>query len=393
MTSKEATETHVAAAPLKVPFNKPVWLPEHETIFTDPRLRHCIAGNGEFTKSVESQFERVLGKPLRLVTSATHAMEMMALLIDLAPGDEVIVPSFTFVSTANAFALRGARIRFADNDEFGNILPAEVERLANSKTKAVIAVDYAGASADMDALIEVCRRKNIVLFEDAAQAVGGFYKNKPLGTLGALGCFSFHETKNITSGEGGGLILGDTAYLERAEILREKGTNRARFLQGLADKYTWVDVGSSYVLSELSVAYLEAQVGKIDEIAEKRGRIWNRYRKELASVFARFEIDFLATPAHNRPNYHLFAGVFPAQEIRDSFIRWMRANGIICPFHYVSLHSSPFGARFSDGKPETLKGCERLSRQLVRFPLFYNMTEAQQDFVLEKSAEWVRTQT
>lgn len=375
---------------LKVPFNRPVRLPEHETMLSAPDLADCLAGNGKFTAKVEQSFTKLLGQPTRLVTSATHAMEMMALLLDLKSGDEVIVPSFTFVSTANAFALRGARIRFADNDEFGNILPAEVERLANSRTRAVVAVHYAGTSADMAKLKAICDSKQIFLLEDAAQGVGAFFKNQPLGAIGALGCFSFHETKNITSGEGGALILGDPQFLERADVLREKGTNRSRFMQGLADKYTWTDFGSSYVLSELNVAYLQPQVTRIDEINGQRAKIHQRYRQELGAAFAKFEIEILATPDHNRPNYHMFAVIFPSEAHRRSFITWMREREITCPFHYVSLHTSPFGRTFYEGIPDFLPGCEKLSTRLVRFPIYFNMTPAEQDYVLEQTWAWTK---
>jgi dTDP-4-amino-4,6-dideoxygalactose transaminase len=376
---------------MKVPFNRPVRLAEHETLMASPYLRDCLSGNGVATKSVETALCEIVGAPTRLVTSATHALEMMALLLHLQPGDEVILPSFTFVSTANAFALRGCRIRFADNDRFGNILPSEVARLANSKTKAVVAVHYAGGSADMDSLQAICGQYKLALVEDAAQAVGADYRGKALGTIGSLGCFSFHETKNITSGEGGAIIVSDPSLLERSEVIREKGTNRAKFLQGQADKYTWVDIGSSYVLSELNAAYLLPQVSRVSEINSKRGKIWNAYADSFSKTFDQFGIEILRTPGFNQPNYHMFAAIFPSEEMRSEFIIWMRERGIICPFHYVSLHTSPFGASFNEGRAEHLPGCERLSRQLVRFPLFYNLSGEEQDYVVDSVLNFFRT--
>ncbi len=383
-------KTDVPIDRFRVPFNKPVRLEEHEAVFRSEALRHCISGNGVFTKNSELLLSEQVSKPVRLVTSGTHALEMMALLVNISPGDEVIVPSFTFVSCANAFALRGAIIRFADNDDFGNIIPSEIERLSGPKTKAVVVVHYAGASADMDQILEICRAKNIFVLEDAAQAVGATYKGRALGTLGSLGCYSFHETKNITSGEGGALIFGDGKFVERAEILREKGTNRSRFLQGLADKYTWVDLGSSYVLSELNVAYLYPQVQRLKEINDRRQEIWSQYRSELSANLNRHDIQILETPSYNQANYHLFALIFQNQKQRSSFIQWMASNSIVCPFHYVSLHTSPFGRKFYSDNPESLPGCERLSDCLVRLPIYYNMTDDELRFVIEKTQEWLK---
>jgi dTDP-4-amino-4,6-dideoxygalactose transaminase len=375
---------------MQIPFNKSVQL-ENGLATVEEALRNGqLSGNGIFTKRCELLLERNTGQKNRIVTSATHALEMMALLIDIRPGDEIIVPSFTFVSTANSFALRGATIRFADNDNYGNILPSEVERLLSSKTRAVVAVDYAGASADLDALSAICARvqNKVHLFEDAAQAIGATYNGKPLGTLGALGCFSFHDTKNISSGEGGALIISDERFLERAEILREKGTNRSRFLRGLEDKYTWVDIGSSYVASELNTAFLLPQLEQLDRIIERRGEIWERYARELRGALSKREVEILGTPAHNTPNYHMFSLLFPSGKQRDSFIDYMRTAGITCPFHYVPLHTSPFGVSLSSQPPERLSGCEKISGRLVRMPVYYNLTRPEQDYVLERATDW-----
>ena len=375
---------------MNVPFNKPVCLDQHWDLVREALVGGHISGNGPYVKKCESKLESFTGKPSRLVTSATHAIEMMALLARLRPGDEVILPSFTFVSTASGFALRGAVLRFADNDDSGNLLVPEVERLLNSKTRAVVTMHYAGNSADMDRLVAVCKQANVPLFEDAAQSIGATYKGRALGSIGALGCFSFHDTKNITSGEGGALICGDESFVDRAEILREKGTNRSQFMQGLVDKYTWVDLGSSYVMSDLNAAYLYPQLELLSKITSRRKEIYDRYVGELSGDFSRLDIQVLRVPTYNTPNYHLFGMIFPKAEMRSSFISFMKSHGVTCPFHYVSLHTSPFGASFYGGKkPESLPGCEKLSHQLVRLPLYYNMTAAEQTYVVEKTREWL----
>ena len=375
---------------MKVPFNKPVKLSNHEQLVLEVIERGELVGNGSEVVRSEKWLEERTKVPARLVTSATHALEMMALLAEIRPGDEVIVPSFTFVSTANAFALRGAVIRFADNDEYGNILPSEVERLYTKKTKAVVAVHYGGNSCDMDLLKEICDAKNIFLFEDAAQSIGVTYKGVWLGAYGDLGCYSFHETKNITSGEGGALFMRNEKFVERAEILREKGTNRRQFLQGAVDKYTWVDLGSSYVLSNLNAAYLYPQLIKIEEVHQKRKKIWTTYKNELEGYFVKKGARVLQTPSYNTPNYHLFGVVFDNPSHRTQFIAFMKEKQISCPFHYVSLHSSPFGRTFAkDGKVENLPGADQLSACLVRLPLYYNMTEDELSFVVSSARQFL----
>lgn len=375
---------------MQVPFNKPVYLDQHSEVIREAVLAGQISGNGPYVKKCENKLESLIGKPARLVTSATHAIEMMALLARLRPGDEVILPSFTFVSTASGFALRGAVLRFADNDDTGNLLIPEVERLMNSKTRAVMTMHYAGNSADMDRLAALCKQAGVPLFEDAAQSIGALYKGKPLGGIGALGCFSFHDTKNVTSGEGGALICGDDSFVDRAEILREKGTNRSQFMQGLVDKYTWVDLGSSYVMSDLNAAYLYPQLERLGVITNRRKEIYDRYAGELSAEFSRLDIQVLRTPSYNTPNYHLFGIIFPKAEMRSSFISFMKEHRVTCPFHYVSLHTSPFGATFyGTKKPESLPGCEKLSHCLVRLPLYYNMTASEQTYVVEKAREWL----
>lgn len=374
----------------KIPFNKPVLVDKHFEYLRQALDQDYIAGDGRFAKQCEELLGASAGGvTVRLVTSATHALEMMALLLRIEPGDEVIVPSYSFVSTANAFALRGARIRFADNDMDGNILPSEVERLLSPRTRAVIALHYAGASCDLDRVLELCASHQVPLLEDAAQAIGATFNGRALGTIGTLGCYSFHETKNITSGEGGALIFGNKEYLERAEILREKGTDRSRFLQGLVDKYTWVDLGSSYVISDLNAAYLYPQLLTLPAIIGRRREIHGRYTQELGAELAQREIRILETPRYNTPNYHMMALVMPSNALRDAFIAFMNSKTICCPFHYVSLHTSPFGSRYYDGPPDRLPGAERIASCLVRLPLYYNMTEAEQARVIDAVGDWI----
>ena len=379
---------------MKIPFSQPVVLPQTLERIGEALKQGQLSGVGPLTSRCEALLKERMGATNLLVTSATHALEMMGLLLEIQPGDEVIVPSFTFVSTANAFALRGARIRFADNDEYGNISLKEVERLRSPRTKAVVAVHYAGNSADMDALKAMCSALGIALLEDAAQAIGSTYKGKALGTFGALACLSFHDTKNICAGEGGSLILNQNAYLERAEIIREKGTNRRRFFQGLADKYTWVDIGSSYALSELNVAYLLPQLEQLDSINAKRNGLWKTYDAELSKGFEKIGVQVLRNPSYNdRPNAHMFAVVLKDGSMRTGFISFMRERQITTPFHYVSLHTAPHGLKVSgQAAPESLPQCERLSSCLVRLPLFHNMTEEQQSRVVDAAREWQRSQ-
>jgi dTDP-4-amino-4,6-dideoxygalactose transaminase len=361
-----------------IPFNKPVVLPGHGEWLARALAGGHIAGLGQFSLACEKKLEAMVGRRVLLCTSATHALEMAALLLDLHAGDEVILPSYTFVSTANAFALRGATLRFADNDANGNITLAEIQRLATNKTRAVVVVHYGGNSAAMLPIVEWCNAHAVKLIEDAAQAIGATSEGRPLGTFGDMACFSFHETKNITSGEGGVLVLEDTALIERAEIIREKGTNRRRFQQGLVDKYTWVGLGSSYVLSDLNAAYLLPQLSALADIQARRKALWLHYEEALRDGLSGVGARVIYPPANNTPNYHMFAVVMANAEQREKFIAFLKARHILAPFHYVSLHQSPYGRRYSDGEPEALPECEILSAQLVRLPLFFNMTDEEQ---------------
>lgn len=373
----------------RIPFNRPIELAGAAEAVLEALGSGHLAGNGPYSKRCEAWLEERLGRRVLLTSSATHALEMMALLLEPSPGDEIIVPSFTFVSTANAFVLHGFTPRFADVDERGLIVPEEVERLRTPRTRAVIAVHYAGNAPDLDALEHACARHGLALLEDAAQAIGSAHRDRPLGAVGALGCLSFHETKNVGCGEGGALILGDDRHRARAEILREKGTNRTAFAEGRVDKYTWVDVGSSYLVSDLNAAYLWAQLVRFAEIEERRGSIWARYRDALVPALRAIGARVITPPPACRPNHHLFAIVLGSREERESFIAHMREKGIWCPFHYVSLHDSPFGARFRRSTEGRLPNAEALSSRLVRLPLFFNLSPGDQETVIAETLEWV----
>lgn len=377
-----------------VPFNKPALLGTELGRVQDVIERTgLLAGNGPFGQASEILLKKQLGNPaaVLLVTSATHALELMALLLDLGPGDEVIVPSYTFVSTANAFALRGADVVFGECDTTGNLDLLRLDKLLTPRTKAICAVHYAGNSADMHALASYCDARGLVLLEDAAQAMAGVCRGQPLGTFGALACFSFHETKNVSCGEGGALIVNRPDLLARAEILREKGTNRRAFQQGLVDKYSWVDVGSSYVLSELNAAFLSAQLEELGRIQAKRCLLHSRYADALLHKLPE-GVCVLPTPVWNVNNGHLFACVLASYEDRTRFIAHMRERGVVAPFHYVALHSTAYAQEHYGHcqRESNFVQTQRLAECLVRLPLFYNMTEAQQTAVIEATLSFFR---
>lgn len=370
----------------RIPFNKPVWLgTEIQRISEAITVNGYVSGGGPFGRYCESLLREQLGQAVFLVNSCTHALEMAALLLNMKEGDEFVVPAYSFVSTANAFVLRGARPVFADVDANGNVDPEDVARLVTPRTRAVVAVHYAGNSCDMDRLIAACGRA--VLVEDAAQALGASFDGRPLGTFGACGAFSFHETKNVGCGEGGALTVRDESLVARAACLRDKGTDRARFLAGEVDKYTWVDVGSSYALSDLNAAYLAAQLDAVDRIQARRRDLFARYLAELAAPVEARGGYVVRSHARNTPNHHLFAVVFARPEHREAYVTHMRAHEIVTPFHYVALHLSAMGRRFWDGRP--LPGSERLSSCLVRLPLFFNMTDGEQAEVIGRTREFL----
>jgi dTDP-4-amino-4,6-dideoxygalactose transaminase len=374
---------------LRIPFNQPVRLGEELEAIERVFQQGQTAGIGPLGARCEELLESRFRRRVLLVSSCTHALEMAALLLDLRPGDEVLVPSFTFVSTANAFVLRGARPVFVDVDASGNLDVSTVGALRTGRTRAVCAVHYAGNSCDLDALREAL--PGIALVEDAAQAIGATFRGRPLGTLGLAGALSFHETKNVGCGEGGALVVDGEALVERAEFLREKGTNRRKFSQGLVDKYTWVDIGSSYALSELNAAYLEPQLRAFDRIQARRTEVFSRYVEALARPAERAGVRLLLPPEHNGSgNAHLFALVLRSNQQRTRYIAHMREHGILTPFHYVALHRSPFGSRFHDGR--SLPMSDLLTDCLVRLPLFFNLTDAQVGEVVDRTLEFLRGQ-
>ena len=363
-----------------------MWLGTEIQRITEAIVDHGhVAGGGPFGTECEALLERTIGQTTLLVTSCTHALEMAALLLEMEPGDEFIVPSFTFVSTVNAFVLRGARPVFADVGLDGNLLPEEVERLRTDRTRAIVTVHYAGNSCDMERLGAVS--EGIPLVEDAAQALGATFAGRPLGTFGVMGAISFHETKNVGCGEGGALTIRDGRLVDRAHCLRDKGTNRRRYLQGLVDKYTWVDVGSSWVLSDLNAAYLAAQLAALDTIQARRAEIFHRYLAELRAPVERAGGFLIQRHPLNGPNHHLFAMVFRQPEQRDRYIAYMKGHRIVTPFHYVPLHRSPVGRRFSTGRP--LPNSERLGACLVRLPLFFNLSNRDQGEVIGRTMEYL----
>lgn len=369
-----------------IPFNKPVHLgTELDAIAQAIHVSAHTAGGGPFGKKCEERLEQLTGARTLLVTSCTHALEMAGLLLGLGPGDEFVVPSYTFVSTANAFLLRGAKPVFVDCDVDGNMDLDDLPRCLTAKTKAIVTVHYAGSSCDMQRLLEIAGKIPVV--EDAAQSITATFDGKPLGTFGALGALSFHETKNIGSGEGGALVIADPRFVERAEYIRDKGTNRRRFLNGLVDKYTWVDEGSSYVLSDLNAAYLWTQLVALEQIQARRKAIYDRYAAELGPVAAKQGLHVVSPSPRVTGNQHLFALVMRSMEQRSAFIAHMKSKGIMCPFHYVSLHRSPMGAKLHDGRP--LPMTERLSDCLVRLPLFFNLTGEEQGRVIAAALEFL----
>jgi dTDP-4-amino-4,6-dideoxygalactose transaminase len=359
-----------------IPFNFPPLTGRELDLITQAVERRELSGDGRFTKACEAWLCKRLGVARALLThSCTAALEMAAILADLKPGDEVIMPSYTFVSTANAVVVRGAVPVFVDiRSDTLNLDETLVEAAITPKTKAIFVVHYAGVCAEMDALREIARAKGLLLVEDAAQAILATYKGRQAGTLGDLACFSFHASKNIVSGEGGALVTNQTELAERAEVIREKGTNRAKFMLGLVDKYTWVDIGSSYVPSELVAAFLNAQLLEADEITAERRAIWDQYHRAFADLEARdLGVRRPIVPDYCVHNGHLYYLIMPDQRTRDALIPSLRNRGITAPFHYVPLHSSPAGRRFGR-LASSLKETDAMSGRLIRLPLWSGMT-------------------
>jgi len=375
--------------PFTIPFNKPAYLAEESDYVQQALQKGHLSGDGDFTKRCNALLENLFGVPKALLTtSCTHALELSALLLDIKEGDEVIIPSFTFVSTVNAFVLRGARPVFIDiRPDTLNLDEAKLESLITPKTKAIVVMHYAGVGCEMDAILEIVRKHQLAVVEDNAHGLAGKYKGKNLGTFGCMATQSFHETKNVSCGEGGALLINDPALIERAEIIREKGTNRSRFFRGLVDKYTWVDIGSRYLPSEILAAVLCAQLEGIQKIQKRRGEIWGRYSRELSVWVGKNGVRPPVVPEYCQQPAHMYYLLMPSLESRTRFISTLKEQGILCVFHYLPLNASDMGMKFGyrvGDCPVT----EDLSDRLVRLPLFYNLTDDEQAYVIEKIQEF-----
>lgn len=371
-----------------IPFNKPYFTGKETEYIKHAVELGKISGNGYYTKKCQSFLEEKYGfKKALLTTSGTDALEMTAILADLTPDDEVIMPSYTFVSTANAFVLRGAKIVFADSmADNPNIDASKIESLITPKTKAIVVVHYAGFACDMDTIMDIAEKYNLLVIEDAAQAIDNYYidrkgNKRPLGSIGHLGAFSFHETKNIISGEGGLLTVNDPKYILRSEIIWEKGTNRTAFFRGEVDKYGWVDMGSSFLPSEVTAAFLWAQLEHMDEIQTKRILLWNRYYEKLKPVAERKGFRLPDSPSYSTNNAHMFYIVCQGIEQQTQIIDTLKSHDILSVFHYSSLHKSEFYKAKHDGRK--LPYSDMYTESLVRLPLYYELTEQDVDRIVD----------
>ena len=368
----------------RIPFNRPCFAGNEQVYITQAVVNGCISGDGPFTHECHAFLEQELGvSKVLLTTSCTHALEMAALLLDIQLGDEVIIPSFTFVTTANAFVLRGARPVFIDiRPDTLNLDETQLERLITPRTKAIVPVHYAGVACEMDAILEIAERYGVAVVEDNAHGLFGKYKDRYLGTFGCLATQSFHETKNFTCGEGGALLINDPQYIERAEIIREKGTNRSRFFRGQVDKYTWIDLGSSYLPSDILAAFLYAQLEARDQIQAKRRRVWEYYYEHLKSWAQDQGVRLPIVPAHCEQPYHMFYLLIPSLEQRQALIAHLKTHGILGVFHYLPLHLSEMGRRFG-GNEGDCPVTEDVSDRLLRLPFYNELTEDDQASVVD----------
>lgn len=348
-----------------------------------------LCGDGPFTKKCSERLEKMTGAAkVMLTTSCTHATEMCALLSEIGEGDEVIMPSYTFVSTADAFVLRGAKAVFVDiRPDTMNLDETLVEEAITERTKAIVPVHYAGVSCEMDTIMEIAGRHHLKVIEDAAQGIMASYKGKPLGTIGDFGCFSFHETKNLSMGEGGAILLNDPSYIEEAEIIREKGTNRSKFFRGQIDKYKWVGYGSSYLPSELNAAYLWAQLNKAEEIMKCRMDAWKLYDEMLSELAEESKIELQTIPKDCIHNAHMFYIKTKNAEERGQLIDFLKANGIWAVFHYIPLHSAPAGKKYGYFAGED-KYTTRESERLLRLPMYYGLTLDEVEYICGKVKEF-----
>ncbi len=391
-----------------IPFNKPFLTGKECEYIADAVKSGKLSGNGDFTKKCQNFFENHYGfKKALMTTSCTDALEMAALLCDLEPGDEVIAPSYTFVSTVLAFIRVGAKIVFCDSCKNNpNIDPEKIEALITPKTRVIVPVHYAGVACDMDRIMDIANRHNLLVVEDAAQAIDSYYKGRPLGSIGHMGCFSFHETKNIIAGEGGLLTINDERFINRSEILWEKGTNRSEFFRGEVNKYGWVDTGSSFLPSELISAFLWAQIENLDTIQNRRKEIWLRYFEALQTLAFAGLLKLPVIPEYATNNAHMFYVVCRSLEERTELIQYLREKEVLSVFHYLSLHKSRFYTTKPEHRPEYLaetisanedelevKGldlpeCDHFADCLVRLPLFYELTDSEVDYIVESILEF-----
>jgi dTDP-4-amino-4,6-dideoxygalactose transaminase len=367
----------------RIPFNAPGLAGDELRYIADAITRGHSAGDGAYTAKCHALLqEKLNAAKVLLTTSCTHALELAALLLDIRPGDEVIVPAFTFVATVNAFVLRGARPAFCDiRRDTLNLDEKQVERAITPRTRAIVPVHYAGVGCEMDALLEIARKHGVPVVEDNAHGLFATYKGRYLGTFGCLATQSFHETKNIICGEGGALVINDPAFVERAEILREKGTDRARFFRGQVDKYTWVDIGSSYLPSDILAAFLCAQLEKYEQIDAVRERIWRRYDEALRDWARENGVARPHVPPHCRQSYHMYYVLMPSLEDRQALIGLLKDRGILSVFHYLPLHLSVMGRQFG-GRPGQCPVTESVSDRLLRLPFYNNLTESLQNEVI-----------
>lgn len=372
-----------------IPFNKTFVIENEFNYIKDAIQNGILRGDGVYTKKCQEYLESKLNSKVLLTPSCSSALEMSAILLDIKPGDEIIMPSYTFVSTANAFVLRGGIPVFVDiRDDTLNINENLIEQAITSKTKAICCVHYAGVSCEMDKIMEIAHKHNLKVVEDAAQAIGCFYKGKPLGAIGDLGCFSFHETKNIIAGEGGALVINNKEYIERAEIIREKGTNRSKFFRGQVDKYTWVDIGSSYLAADIVAAFLYSQLENMERINARRLEIWNEYDKFLKEFGGKIKRPFI--PENCQHTAHMYYIVFENLAKRTHFINFMKEQKISTAFHYIPLHSSPAGKKFCR-TPFPMNITDKIADTLVRLPLFYELNEKDMNYIQSIIAKFMNS--
>lgn len=369
-----------------IPFNKPYLTGKEAHYMYQAVYMGKLSGNGVYTKKCQQFFEEKYGfKKCILTTSGTDALEMAAILCDVKPGDEVIVPSYTFVSSALAFVRQGAKIVFADSCENNpNIDADKIEALITDKTKVIVPVHYAGVACDMDKIMDIADRHNLFVVEDAAQAIDSYYKDKPLGGIGHFGCFSFHETKNVTAGgEGGLLCVNDERFIRRAEIIWEKGTNRAEFFRGMVNKYGWVDTGSSFLPSEINSAFLFAQLESLEEIQTRRKAIWEQYHDGLKELSEKGFFSLPDMPDYATNNGHMFYIVCRSLDERTQLISFLKEKGILAPFHYLSLHLSDYYHSVESNIP-TLPNCDKFADRLVRLPMFFELKDEEVLYIIQE---------